>query len=151
MICFSFALSAAMTKSGLGALIGRAFAVAFVGGPYVQLLGIYLCSTIITAITPNAATATIMYPIVVSMSKSGGFSLLAGIYCMMIAASADFMTPFGYTTNLMIQRPGGYKFVDYIKLGGPVTVIGLLLSPAIAMAAWPYDPLLVCTSNCTRA
>ncbi len=92
-----------------------------------------------------------MFPVVVNMARSGGFSLLAGIYCMMIASSADFMTPFGYTTNLMIQKPGGYKFLDYIKLGGPVTVIGLFLCPALAMWVWPYDPLNIpCLSNCTK-
>ncbi len=152
MICYAFALAAAMNKSGLGAIIGDSFAKAFVGHTYVQLLGIYLCATIVTAIAPNSAAATIVFPIVTNMAKAGGFNVLAGIYCLMIAASADFMTPFGYQVNLMIQQPGSYMFVDYIKLGVPVTLIGLFICPLIAMYVWPLVPDCVAGVgvNCTN-
>jgi di/tricarboxylate transporter len=151
MICYAFALAAAMNKSGLGAIIGESFATAFVGHPYVQLLGIYLCGTIVTAVAPNSAAATIVFPIVTNMAKTGGFNVLAGIYCLMISASADFMTPFGYQVNLMIQKPGSYTFVDYIKLGLPVTLIGLFICPLIAMYVWPYVPGCSAGMNCTNA
>jgi hypothetical protein len=61
MICYSFALAAAMTKSGLGQLIGQGFAIAFSGNQYIQLFGLYLCTTIVTAITPNSAGFVFFY------------------------------------------------------------------------------------------
>ena len=70
---------------------------------------------------------------------------------IMIASSADFNTPFGYQTNLMVQKPGGYKFADYPKLGFSITLIGLFLCPGIAVLIWP--PSSTClpsaTINCT--
>lgn len=119
MIAYSFALAAAMRNSGLGVLIGEGFARSFVGHPYVQLMGLYLCTTVLTAIAPNSATASIMYPIAVTMSAEGGFSLLAGVYCLAVASSADFLTPFGYQCNLMVQKPGNYSFMgkDFVLCG----------------------------------
>jgi hypothetical protein len=64
MICLSFSLAAAMEKSGLSKLIGSSFASTFAGSAYGQLLGLYLCATLVTALAPNFATATIVYPIV---------------------------------------------------------------------------------------
>jgi hypothetical protein len=61
MICYSFALAAAMTKSGLGQLIGQGFAIAFSGNQYIQLFGLYLCTPIVTAITPNSAGFVLFY------------------------------------------------------------------------------------------
>ncbi len=151
MIAYSFSFAAAMTNSGLGALLGESFAIAFSSSPYVQLMGIYLVTNIITAVASNAASAAIMYPIVVNYAKTAGLSIYAGLFMIMIASSADFNTPFGYQTNLMVQKPGGYRFADYPKLGFPITLIGLFLCPAIAVAIWP--PIAVCvpsaTVNCT--
>jgi di/tricarboxylate transporter len=110
MIAYSFSLAAAMTNSGLGALLGESFALAFSSSPYVQLMGIYLVTNIITAVASNAASAAIMYPIVVNYSKTSGLSIYAGLFMIMIASSADFNTPFGYQTNLMVQKPGGFFF-----------------------------------------
>ncbi len=153
MIAYSFALAAAMTNSGLGALLGQSFAIAFSSSPYVQLLGIYLVTNIITAVASNAASAAIMFPIVVDYAKTSGLSIYAGLYIIMVASSADFNTPFGYQTNLMVQKPGGYKFADYPKLGFPISLIGLFVVPGIAVAIWPPTATCVPSAfvNCTIA
>jgi di/tricarboxylate transporter len=65
MIAYSYSLSSAMTSSGLGALLGQSFAIAFSSSAYVQLLGIYLVTNMITAVASNAASASLMFPIVV--------------------------------------------------------------------------------------
>jgi di/tricarboxylate transporter len=86
------------------------------------------------------------------VAASGAIDLRAGLYCLMVASSADFLTPFGYQCNLMIQKPGGYSFLDYTKLGLPVTLIGLVLCPLIAMFVWPLQAASpLCLSNCTNA
>lgn len=82
MICYSFALAAAVRNSGLGALIGEGFSRAFVGHEYVELLGMYLFSNALTAISPNSAVATIVYPVVVQVAGRGGFNIKAGLFCM---------------------------------------------------------------------
>ncbi len=149
MIAYSFSFAAAMTNSGLGVLLGESFAIAFSSSPYVQLMGIYLVTNIITAVASNAASAAIMYPIVVSYSRTSGLSIYAGLYMIMIASSADFCTPFGYQTNLMVQKPGGYRFADYPKLGFPITLIGLFLCPGIAVLIWPPSCVPSALVNCS--
>ena len=84
MIAFSFAMAAAMTNSGLGTLLGESFAIAFSYSPYVQLLGIYLVTNIITAVTSNAASASIMYPIVLSLSQTTTLNISAGLFIIMV-------------------------------------------------------------------
>jgi Na+/H+ antiporter NhaD/arsenite permease-like protein len=75
----------------------------------------------------------------------------AGLFMIMIASSADFNTPFGYQTNLMVQKPGGYHFADYPKLGFVISLIGLFLCPAMAMAVYAPGQCFVGITNCTSA
>ena len=53
-----------------------------------------------------------------------------------IAASASFLTPIGYQTNLMVMAPGGYRFSDYARVGWPVTLIVMAISVAIISMRW---------------
>lgn len=69
------------------------------------------------------------------------------LFLLAVGASADFLTPFGYQCNLMIQKPGNYQFLDYIKLGLPLTLVGLFLCPAIAMFAWPVSASMMMTNS----
>ena len=57
------------------------------------------------------------------------------IACM-LGASASFMTPFGYQTNLMVMGPGGYRFSDYLRLGSVITVV--VGAVVVVMIAWRY-------------
>ena len=61
--------------------------------------------------------------------------LLIGI---MFAASAAFYTPFGYQTNLLVYGPGGYRFGDYLRLGGPLNLMYVLLSVALIPVLYPF-------------
>lgn len=72
---------------------------------------------------------------------------------IMIASSADFNTPFGYQTNLMVQKPGGYHFGDYPKLGLVISIVGLVLCPALAMALYAPNQCFpgITNATCTGA
>lgn len=137
MISCSYALSAAMGTTGVGPLLGESFAKVFTPPAYVQYLGIYLVTNILTALSSNTAAAAIMFPICVQFSVRDGLNMEGALYVLMIAASADFMTPFGYQTNLMVQKPGGYKFLDYPRLGFPLSLLGLFLVPGLAAGIYP--------------
>ena len=52
-------------------------------------------------------------------------------YNLMLAASASFMSPFGYTTNLIIYGPGGYKVKDFLMIGTPMQLILWILTTVI--------------------
>ena len=91
--------------------------------PRVLLALIYLITMILTEVSSNAATAIIMTPIALAVSQQMGFEPRTFIFAVAFAASASFITPVGYQTNLMVYGPGGYKFIDYIKVGLPLAVI----------------------------
>ena len=67
-------------------------------------------------------------------------SLLATplLVAVMFGASASFMTPFGYQTNAIVMGPGGYKFVDYLRIGAPLQVIMSLTAITLIPILWPF-------------
>jgi di/tricarboxylate transporter len=60
------------------------------------------------------------------------------IFAVCFAASASFITPVGYQTNLMVYGPGGYKFSDYIKVGLPLALIMFVLALIFIPILWPF-------------
>ena len=88
-----------------------------------------------------------MFPIVVEVSRDTGVSLIGALYLIMIASSSDFLTPFGYQTNLMVREPGGYKFIDYPRLGLPLSIVGLFLVPGVCVVIWPPTGIVAMTNS----
>ena len=83
----------------------------------------YLVTVALTAVVSNAATAVMLTPVALLTAQAAGLNPYALLVTVMFGASASFMTPFGYQTNVMIYGPGGYKFTDFVRVGGPLTVI----------------------------
>ncbi len=104
--------------------------------PRVLLALIYLITMILTEVSSNAATAIIMTPIALAVSQQMGFEPRTFIFAVAFAASASFITPVGYQTNLMVYGPGGYKFIDYIKVGLPLAVIFWISAIFILPLIW---------------
>lgn len=102
------------------------------------LLGLYLVTNILTMFVTNAAAVAITFPIAVATGQQLGMSDLSPLLlCIAFASSADFITPFGYQTNLMVFGPGGYKFADYIRYGIIPTLIYMVMT--IFGLAWWYN------------
>lgn len=106
--------------------------------PYLGVMfGLYLVTNILTMFVTNAAAVAITFPIAVATGRQLGLDdLTPMLLCIAFASSADFITPFGYQTNLMVFGPGGYKFADYIRYGIIPTLIYMAL--AVFGLAWWY-------------
>ena len=104
--------------------------------PRVLLALIYLITIILTELSSNAAAAIIMTPIALAVSQQIGLEPRTFIFAVAFAASASFITPVGYQTNLMVYGPGGYKFIDYIKVGLPLAVIFWISAILILPLIW---------------
>ena len=105
--------------------------------PKVLLGLIYLLTMILTEVSSNAATAIIMTPIALAVTQQLDFEPRAFIFAVAFAASASFITPIGYQTNLMVYGPGGYKFSDYIRVGLPLAIIFWLTAIFVLPIIWP--------------
>ena len=98
---------------------------------------IYLITMILTEVSSNAATAIIMTPIALAVTQQMDFEPRAFIFAVAFAASASFITPVGYQTNLMVYGPGGYKFSDYIRVGFPLALVFWITAVYFLPILWP--------------
>jgi di/tricarboxylate transporter len=78
-----------------------------------------------------------MTPITMAVSYEMGVDPRAFIFAVAFAASASFITPIGYQTNLMVYGPGGYKFSDYIRVGFPLALIFWITAIFVLPVLWP--------------
>ena len=92
-------------------------------GPVAALVVIYLATNLLTEVITNNAAAVLMVPISMATASSLGAPPIAFGLVVAVAASASFLTPIGYQTNLMVMGPGGYRFSDYARVGWPVTLL----------------------------
>ena len=100
---------------------------------------IYLITMILTEVSSNAATAILMTPIAFVVSAKIGLDPRPFIFAICFAASASFITPIGYQTNLMVYGPCGYKFTDYIRTGLPLAIIFWIMATLLIPILWPFQ------------
>ena len=139
-------LGIAIQSSGTAIMIGNTMVNLLQFVPEYQraiflLAMIYLVAMIFTEVSSNAATAIIMTPIALAASAKLGLDPRPFIFAICFAASASFITPIGYQTNLMVYGPGGYKFSDYIRVGLPLSITLWVMAVILIPMLWPFTPL----------
>ena len=108
--------------------------------PWLLLVVIYLVTVLFTEMVTNNAAAVLIFPIALAGAHGIDADPMPYIMTLMIAASASFITPIGYQTNLMVYGAGGYRFGDYLRLGLPLSALVCLLTVTLAPLLWPFDP-----------
>ncbi|WP_246310142.1 SLC13 family permease [Halorarum halophilum] len=117
-------LGIAMESSGAAGLLADAVVAAGDVLPPLLLLGtFYVVTALLTNVVSNNASVVLMIPVAIEAAGTLGANPLAFAMAVTFAASTAFMTPVGYQTNLFVYGPGGYKFTDYIRVGGPLQAI----------------------------
>ncbi|MGF1513631.1 MAG: SLC13 family permease [Elainellaceae cyanobacterium] len=122
----------AMDKSG--ATTWLADLLLRVGGNlsgYWTLLLFYLATVALTEILSNNASVVLMVPIAAKVATSLALNPLAFIFAVVFAASNSYMTPIGYQTNTMVYGPGGYRFLDFVRVGAPLSLTLALVTPLL--------------------
>lgn len=92
------------------------------------LIVLFVFTAIISAFISNTATAILVMPIGIAIAQQLNYSPIPFAMIVAISASAAFMTPVSSPVNTMVLAPGGYKFMDFVKVGVPFTVLVMLLS-----------------------
>lgn len=90
---------------------------------------LFILTFVLTSFITNAAAVSIAFPIAYSLGLVAGPEVAVGYYMTIaFAASCAFLTPMGYQTNLMVMGPGGYQFKDFLRIGGPLSILYALIS-----------------------
>ena len=100
----------------------------------VVFLGCIAMDTMIT----NVASAVFMFPIGMAMAANLGVNGMPFAITVMVGASCSFISPMGYQTNLMVFGPGGYRFIDFVKIGVPMTIVVGVITIFLAPLVWPF-------------
>ncbi|MGN0086038.1 MAG: SLC13 family permease [Alloprevotella sp.] len=138
-IASAFAISRAMQNSGMAdAVASWAVGLSSSYGPYVLLAVVFLITNVFTELMTNNAAAALAFPIALSIADHLGVSPMPFIVAICFAASASFSTPIGYQTNLIVQGVGGYRFLDFLKIGLPLNLIVMALSVWLIPRFWPF-------------
>ena len=124
IIASALTMSQALTNSGLVALIADVLHDNLAQfGPYAALIGIYFGTLLLTEVMTNNAAAALSFPIAFGLAESYGLSHMPFVMTVAFGASASFLTPYGYNTNLMVQNLGGYELRDYFRVGMPLSIV----------------------------
>ena len=108
--------------------------------PFAMILAVYLLGLILTEFLSNNAVAVIYTPIAIQLAHSLGVDPRPFVVAVMFSATLAFGTPIGYQTNMMVYGPGGYKFLDFTKIGVPLNIITWLVCSALIPLIWPLYP-----------
>jgi di/tricarboxylate transporter len=137
VLCGSFAIGAAVGQSGLA----KECAALLVGGlhefgPVGILAGVLLATVVITQVVTNNAAAILMFPIALATASQAHLNQRSFVMAILVGASASFITPIGYQTNMIVQGLGGYRWSDFVRIG----LLPLVVTVAVGLMAivWAF-------------
>jgi len=113
-----------MLSSGFAATIATQIVAVFSHwGVWGALVGVYLTTWLVTELITNNAAAALAFPIGLAVAQQFGVDPKPLLITIAFAASASFLSPYGYQTNLMVFSAGKYRYLDYVKTGLPLAVV----------------------------
>jgi di/tricarboxylate transporter len=132
-------LGIAMEQTGAAQLLAEGM-VGLIGqfGPVVVMGGLFLLAAVASQVLPNPAVAVLLAPIAFNTANDLGISPYPLMMVVAISASAAFLSPVGHPANILVMGPGGYRFLDYTKVGIPLTLVALLVSLLVVPVVWPF-------------
>ena len=132
-------LAKLMIGTGLAGQISAAmFVVLGEFGPYSAFIAIFLMTVLFTELITNNAAAALSFPVAYSLAVGFNVDPLPFIMAVAFGASASFISPFGYQTNLMVYSAGNYRLKDYVVMGLPLSIIYSITVLTLIPLVFPF-------------
>ena len=139
LIACMLPLGTAMEQTGAAQLVAEGVAGSLGAyGPHLLLAGMFLLGMAATQFMPNPVVAVLMAPIAITAALDAGLSPYPFALAIAFASSAALLTPVGHAANVLVMGPGGYRFVDYVKVGLPLALLLLFIVVLFLPVLWPF-------------
>ncbi|MGY1426089.1 SLC13 family permease [Lysobacter sp. A289] len=143
MIAGVIPLGIAMEQTGTAQLMASGLRHVVAGWPVLAiLLVLFSMAGLLTQILSDSATTVLLGPIAVELAQSLGMDPTPFVVCTALGAVVAFLTPIGHHGNLLILGPGQYRFGDFLRVGGPLTILVAFVSAWMTRWLWLDGPLL---------
>ncbi|MFC6617946.1 SLC13 family permease [Deinococcus radiophilus] len=100
------------------------------------LAGVYLFTVLLTQPMSNQAAALVMLPLAVGVAGALGYDPRPFAVTVALAASNSFLTPLE-PSCMLVYGPGHYRFADFVRVGGGLTLLTFVLTMLIVPLVWP--------------
>ncbi|MCB1018727.1 MAG: SLC13 family permease [Acidobacteria bacterium] len=141
VIACALGLGAGMRESGAADTIARWLLTAANGmgfGATAMLAAIALLTALFAQVLTNNGAAALMFPIAMATAHDLGVSTAPFAFVLLMGCGLNFLTPIGYQTNLMVYGPGGYRFLDFTRIGLPLTLLLAAMGALLAPVFFPF-------------
>ena len=134
-------LGIALQKTGAAELLARNTVTLMMPlGLYGVLAAFFLLTSVLTSVLSNNAAAVVLTPVAIATAAGLDVSPLPFVIAVMIGASNSYATPIGYQTNTFILGPGGYRFSDFLRVGGPLNLLMVAAATLVIPIFFPFHP-----------
>lgn len=106
--------------------------------PYIMLALVYILTSVCTEFLSNNATAVLMAPLAIGVALAIGVDARPFIIACCVAASSSFATPISYQTNTYVYGAGGYKFMDFVRIGIPLNIVFFVVAVGLIPLMWSF-------------
>jgi di/tricarboxylate transporter len=138
LIASMLPLGAAIESSGTAQMGAESLLGMVEGlGPRWVVAALFAVTVLGTQVIPTAALVVLMAPIALSTAATLGISPHLLMMTVAISASSSFASPLSHPAHLLVMGPGGYRFIDYVKIGAPLTLLSLLVSVLLLPVLFP--------------
>jgi di/tricarboxylate transporter len=138
VIACAIGLESSVSATGLSGIIAGALGQIGGDSAVIALIAIFTGCIVMDTLITNVASAAFMYPIAVVLAGNLGVDFMPFAVTLMVGASCSFISPMGYQTNLMVYGPGKYSFIDYVRIGVPLTVLVGVITVYLAPIVFPF-------------
>ncbi len=136
LIAGTLPLGMAMEVSGASEILAEL--MTSLAGPWATLSVLFLITMLLTCVMSNAATAVLLAPVAFDLSVHFGVNPQPLFMAVALASSTCFMTPVSHQSNALVVGPGGYRFIDFLKVGTPLNLLVWICASLTIPLLFPF-------------